>query len=251
MTDVTHIAQAGNTVVPAILALEAKGLSVATRDGVFVATSPDGATHVADDPVAVLGLVALVEIRGNHWRATDEEIDATLPMPSGPDAQGSDELVRDPYVTLFWSPRVLDEAIDRLAAQGYDVRTADAASWSDVSDMHRALASLLDFPEYYGHNLDALNDCLSDVAEGQYGARPEAEGLVLVLQNYERFAAVSASVAFAVLDIFASRARTAALCGRPMLCLVQSNDPQLAFPDVGAAPVEWNSAEWLDARRGL
>ncbi|MFD9005044.1 barstar family protein [Streptomyces sp. NPDC059582] len=29
--------------------------------------------------------------------------------------------------------------------------------------MHRDVATAIDFPDYYGHNLDALNDCLRDV----------------------------------------------------------------------------------------
>lgn len=71
------IAQAGNTVVPAILALEAKGFTVEVSDGLVMARSDLG-TFTADDPVAVLGLVALVEVRGADWRASDAEIDLTL-----------------------------------------------------------------------------------------------------------------------------------------------------------------------------
>jgi hypothetical protein len=33
---------------------------------------------VAADPVSVLGLVKLVEARSWNWRASDDEIDATL-----------------------------------------------------------------------------------------------------------------------------------------------------------------------------
>jgi len=31
--------------------------------------------------------------------------------------------------------------------------------------MHRALALALHFPDYYGNNLDALEECLGEVAE--------------------------------------------------------------------------------------
>ena len=34
-----------------------------------------------------------------------------------------------------------------------------------MSDIHNIFAEELDFPEYYGKNLDALYDCLSDVTE--------------------------------------------------------------------------------------
>ena len=35
----------------------------------------------------------------------------------------------------------------------------------DAKALHRVLAAILHFPEYYGHNLDALYDCLGDLEE--------------------------------------------------------------------------------------
>ena len=73
-----RIAAAGNTVVPAVLALEDAGYLVTKLDGdLFEASSIDG-SFVADDPVALLGLVKLVELRSWTWRATDAEIDSVL-----------------------------------------------------------------------------------------------------------------------------------------------------------------------------
>ena len=33
------------------------------------------------------------------------------------------------------------------------------------TDLHRTFADALDFPEYYGNNLDALHDCLTEQEE--------------------------------------------------------------------------------------
>jgi hypothetical protein len=78
---VRHISAAGNTVVPALLALEALGFRVdITSDGeppMCRATRGDE-VYVADDPVSLLGLVKLVEIRGWNWTPEDSEVDATL-----------------------------------------------------------------------------------------------------------------------------------------------------------------------------
>ncbi len=118
--------------------------------------------------------------------------------------------------------------------------------------MFDALAPALDFPAYFGRNLDALNDCLRDVAVGDYGWRADtATGLVLVLTTFDRFAAADGRTAQVLLDSFADQARRAMLLGNRLMCLVQSNDPSLAFEPVGAMPVTWNDAEWLDAKRGL
>ncbi len=42
-----------------------------------------------------------------------------------------------------------------------------AASWDTPGKAHQALAKALEFPEYYGHNLDALYDCLRDLRDVQ------------------------------------------------------------------------------------
>ena len=72
-----RIAQAGNTIVPAILTLESLGYSVAVEGDLMVASSND-TTFVAEDPVALLGLIKLVEVRTWTWKASDNAIDEAL-----------------------------------------------------------------------------------------------------------------------------------------------------------------------------
>lgn len=38
-----------------------------------------------------------------------------------------------------------------------------AAAWDTPEKAHGDLAKALSFPEYYGNNLDALHDCLTDL----------------------------------------------------------------------------------------
>lgn len=66
---------AGNVIVPALLELEALGFDVsidrsAGREEVKAVRGEE--TFVAEDPVAVLGLIKLVELRGWDWQAGDE-----------------------------------------------------------------------------------------------------------------------------------------------------------------------------------
>jgi len=42
-----------------------------------------------------------------------------------------------------------------------------ARAWRTEQDAHQALARALAFPDYYGHNLDALYDCLTDLTDTQ------------------------------------------------------------------------------------
>lgn len=152
-------------------------------------------------------------------------------------------------VRLFWRRTVLDETTTWLRRDGYQVTELDAARWLAASDLHDAFADAFDFPEHYGRNLDALADCLGEVATYGYGSSPAAAGLVLTLHRYDTYASADPDTAGAVLDIFAGAARTGLLIGHRMLCLVQSDDPEIAFPPVGATPVLWNDEERRTADR--
>lgn len=41
--------------------------------------------------------------------------------------------------------------------------TIDCGGCADKKDLHARIADALDFPHWYGHNLDALMDCLTDL----------------------------------------------------------------------------------------
>ncbi len=43
--------------------------------------------------------------------------------------------------------------------------TVTAAGWKTPKDAHQALKEALGFPEFYGNNLDALHDCLTEVQD--------------------------------------------------------------------------------------
>ena len=83
MSSKPTIANAGNVVVPAYLALRGKGYSVHRerhsdgREETWLAEN--GSIRViAEDPVALLGLVAMAESRGNDWKASDQQIETFL-----------------------------------------------------------------------------------------------------------------------------------------------------------------------------
>ncbi|MBZ4319961.1 barstar family protein [Streptomyces huiliensis] len=160
------------------------------------------------------------------------------------------EYMNNTFVTLFWRKRLFTQAAERLEDRGFRVIRLEAGQWNTERDMHRAMAAALDFPDHYGHNLDALDDCLGDVAcYGGYDDAPEDAGLVLAFSDYDRFTTTCPKAAQIVLDVIADQARQAAVLRRRLFSLVQSNDPQIRFEPVGAMPVMWNSDEWSDASR--
>jgi hypothetical protein len=158
-------------------------------------------------------------------------------------------LLMNTSVTLFWQLAVLEETTAWLTVHGYQVTSLDASQWFTEHDMHRDISAALGFPDYYGRNLNALNDCMSDVVSQIYGWAPEATGLALAFIGYDGFAARCRRAAQIVLDIMADQSRSAALLGRRLMCLVQSDDAHIRFEPVGATAVMWNDAEWLDSKR--
>ncbi len=74
-----HLVAAGNTVVPAILLIRQMGYTVtidSSKGGCLA--EKDGNSFEAEDPVMVLGLIKLFEIKGENWMASDEEIEKVL-----------------------------------------------------------------------------------------------------------------------------------------------------------------------------
>jgi hypothetical protein len=152
--------------------------------------------------------------------------------------------MRDRVVTLFCQERLFDDALAELRALGYKVVELDAAAYADDRAFLVAVGKALDFPEFHGNSLDALNDFLRDVAFLEYGSDPDSTGTVIAFRHYDRIVSMDAKRAELVLDIFTDRARDGLLIGHRMMVLVQTDDPDLSFGPLGAQPAGWNMKEW-------
>jgi hypothetical protein len=161
------------------------------------------------------------------------------------------QLMLNSSVQKFWSRRVLENALGWLRSHGYRIIELPAADWRSETDLHLALEQRLSFPSYYGRNLGALDECMSDFALYEFGSDPHATGTVLVMTQYDVFVRLEPDTAYVVLDIIASASRRAMLIGHRMLCLVQTDDPRLEMEPVGSEPVMWNQREFFDTSRGL
>ncbi len=68
-----HLTDAANIMTPAYLAILSKGFNVSLSGDLMIAQK-EGQSFSADGPVAFLGLIAMVEIRGETWQTADNEI---------------------------------------------------------------------------------------------------------------------------------------------------------------------------------
>ncbi len=68
-----RVVDAANAMTPAYLAILSKGYEIRSNDGLMIAERESN-YFSAEGPVSLLGLIAMAEIRGESWQASDDEI---------------------------------------------------------------------------------------------------------------------------------------------------------------------------------
>lgn len=165
-------------------------------------------------------------------------------------------ILRDGGIALYWRSDILADDLKWFEAKKYVVHSFDTADWDSDEPMHEELKRALNFPEWYGKNPNALNDCIQNDL-----VIPESGGLALVFRHYDQFVRAThfasqtgdtrESDAEVALDILARAIRYHSLLGRRLLVLVQSDDPQLRFSLLGGISANWNWREWPNKNLGL
>lgn len=145
------------------------------------------------------------------------------------------------WSSLYWRENILDSDIEWFKNERFRIIEFDCTSWTTETNIHKDIMNKLEFPEYYGGNLNALNDCLSDFEFNDAGA----------LIVFRHFQFVERDLAHSLLDIFANNSRRDILFGDKLLTLVQVDNPDYSIEPVGDCPILWNEAEWLDSNRRL
>jgi hypothetical protein len=157
-------------------------------------------------------------------------------------------LIRDGGVAMYWRTSVLDDTERELASLGYDLVRMDATAWGEAV-LHRDFAASLGFPTYYGSNLNALGDCLGEVAHGDYGWDSSATGLAVSVRGFAHLVRRDVDLARVVADALTKASRQALLFGHRLISLLQVDDGTTRVGPVGGFAVPWNSQEWLDSSR--
>lgn len=87
---------------------------------------------------------------------------------------------------IFHMPYAADLALEEAAESlEYPLRRVNLTQITDKDGFLVAIGQALNFPDWYGHNWDALADCLADLSW------MAASGYVLILDHADRFAAAN------------------------------------------------------------
>lgn len=148
-------------------------------------------------------------------------------------------ILQNGWISLYWKMEILERDLLWFQSTQYSIVDFDCKTWSSESEMHKQLKKELSFPDYYGENWDALNDCLSELEISEMGQ-------ILVFRHLDSFCAERVHN---LLDIFAQNARRQILFGKRLIALVQVDNPNYQPREVGATSAIWNKAEWLNKNR--
>ncbi|HRF79021.1 MAG TPA: barstar family protein [Flavobacteriales bacterium] len=145
-------------------------------------------------------------------------------------------------ICLYHNSALLATDLNWYRSANYRVAEFDALGWTEQT-AHEALAKGLGFPDYYGRNLNAFNDCLGDMYSR------DNPGLLLVFRHFDDISMSDPRFSWGLLDVIAHVSRHWLLTGQRLIGIAQSNNPHLSFERVGGTAPFWNSKEWLDANR--
>lgn len=146
-------------------------------------------------------------------------------------------ILRNGSVSLYSKTEALKEDIDWFRSRGYKVYTIDCKEWNSLEDFHQSVSLNLEFPSYYGRNMDAFSDSICELKFGNH------TGILIVLLHYNLFVEKFPKQSFYVVDDISSASRRYLIEGLKLIALIETEDYNLSIPLVGASPVCWNLRE--------
>ena len=152
------------------------------------------------------------------------------------------EILKDGPICKYFKNGILDEDLNWFNNKNFEIIEMNCRNWNR-KNVHQNLKIALNFPDYYGENLNAFADCLTDMYNKRY------KGLILVFRRYDNFVEVDGKSAEAILDIIARESRVWLLTGQKLIGLIQSDNPDLDFPELGGTSPSWYGIEWLNENR--
>ncbi|WP_113925971.1 barstar family protein [Cognataquiflexum aquatile] len=152
------------------------------------------------------------------------------------------QILRDGGISMYHKIEILEVDLEWFENEKYKIYDMNACKWS-VLKAHKEIKEKLNFPDYYGENLNAFNDCLRDM----YSI--SKKGLVIVFRKFDFLAETDRDFATGLLDIISIQSREWLLKGKRLICLIQSTDPDLYFEKIGGVSPRWNGQECFDSKR--
>lgn len=124
-------------------------------------------------------------------------------------------LTRVDHAGVYHMPLDGEKALIAAAeGNGYPVFRVNLAKAKDKEDMLTIIGRAMNFPEWYGHNWDALMDCLADLSW------LPAEGYVIILEHCDGIHGRAEADFVQTVQVFENAANDWREQGIPLWCFV-------------------------------
>lgn len=129
-----------------------------------------------------------------------------------------------PHAGVYHQPRGATEELVRAAgANGFACFRVDLDGVADKDQLLATVAAAMEFPDWFGHNWDALLDCLTDLSW-----RP-ADGYLLLLERCDGIHGRAEEDFVTLMNVLAQAAVDWRDQGRPFWCFVDMQDDGIAW----------------------
>lgn len=166
-------------------------------------------------------------------------------------------------VTLYHNLELLDNDLEWLQEADYNICDIDAIEWKGNTAFREFIDALGGVE--YRPTLDGLEKCLGNLFMNQYLPQniladgmplppkelepSDCPGFVFVLRHYDWLVSDDSEIAHQILDFMVKESRSWLLYNKRLICLVQTDDPDLSFHPLGAEQASWTDAEFLRKNR--
>lgn len=151
-------------------------------------------------------------------------------------------IVRNGPIVKYFSSEILEKHINELDKMRYHVIDISVSGWTK-DNAHKKIQEAFNFPEYYGDNLAAFEDCLNDMFNRNN------RGLVIVFRHFDSFYSKEQGFSEGILDSIVRMSWGWLLAGQRLITMVQSGNPDFEINKVGGFEPSWNGWEWLNSTR--
>ena len=131
----------------------------------------------------------------------------------------------EPGIYRFASRIAPDQVCDVVERAGWRCACIDARGIASKPAFLDAFADALHFPDYFGRNWDAFEECLGDLS---WESLDDAKGIVIVLDRPDRFARNQPDEWAIARDVLTSAVAAHAQTGRPLIVLLRASKTSAA-----------------------
>lgn len=125
-----------------------------------------------------------------------------------------------PGLYRLTSRLALDQARDEIERAGWRCAYIDARGITSRPAFLDAFAGALHFPDYFGRNWDAFEECLRDLSWGNFNA---AQGVIIIVDRPDGFARAQPEAWAVARDVLAGAVAARAQEGRPLVVLLRGS----------------------------